>query len=162
MVRAYVGMGSNIDPEANIRSGVAALRKLFHDLETSPVYRSKAIGFVGDDFYNLVAAFNTDLSAQGLASKLRDIEIAHGRAHSDKRFVPRALDLDLLLYGDLVIDSGTLKLPRPEILRHAYVLKPLADIASDRYHPQLKRRFRELWSGLDEPNSDLRPVSIDL
>lgn len=146
MARVYVSIGSNIDKEKNIASSIEALRASFGKLQLSRIYENRAMGFEGDNFYNLVAGFDTDLPVQAVANELREIEYAHGRVRGGERFSSRSLDIDLLLYDDLVIDEGGLQLPRNEITRYAFVLKPLAEIDGDHIHPVLHRPIGDLWS----------------
>lgn len=146
MARVFVGVGSNIDREASIRAGVTALAARFGKVDLSPVYESPAVGFDGDDFYNLVAAFETDLSPAAVDSILHDIEQRHGRSRTARAFAPRTLDLDLLLYGDMVQQGQSPRLPREDIERYAFVLCPLADIAGSMRHPATGRTFAEMWS----------------
>lgn len=145
MARVYVSIGSNIDKEKNIASSLLSLRARFGDLQLSRIYENRAMGFEGDNFYNLVAGFDTDLPVQAVAEALREIEYAHGRVRGGERFSSRTLDIDLLLYDDLVTETGGLQLPRKEIIRYAFVLKPLAEIDGDHMHPVLQRRIGELW-----------------
>jgi 2-amino-4-hydroxy-6-hydroxymethyldihydropteridine diphosphokinase len=159
MARVYVGMGSNVDPEVNIRLGIKALREAFGELILSPVYESKAIGFEGDNFYNLVVGFDTALDPKSLARQLHDIEFRHGCKRDAPRFSPRTLDLDLLLYDDLVLSEGELELPRKEIMEYAFVLRPLADIAGDRRHPVTGQRFQDLWQSFDQAAQPLWSVA---
>ena len=159
MARVYVSVGSNIEREHHVRAGIVALREKFGPLILSRVYESRAVGFDGDDFFNLVAAFDTDQSVQAVARTLRDIERANGRDRRVSHFSPRTLDLDLLLYGDAVLEEGEIKLPREEITRYAFVLGPLAEIAGEMRHPVLQRRFRELWDEFDRDGQPMRPVA---
>ena len=162
MARVFVAIGSNVDRDASIRAGVRALRQAFGALTLSPVYRSRAVGFEGDDFYNLVAAFDTERGPREVADMLDAIEQRFGRDRAAPRFSPRALDLDLLLYNDLVTHDRDLALPRDDIGRYAFVLRPLAEIAGECRHPVTGKRFAELWAGFDRDSQDLFPVVLDL
>lgn len=146
MITAYLSIGSNVEPVANIRRGLGLLQDEFGELQLSPVYRSAAVGFEGDAFLNLAAALRTDSPVAQLAATLDEIENRCGRVRNGVRFGPRTLDLDLLTYGDLVIDQPGLKLPRDEILSYAFVLRPLADLAPDALHPTSGRSYASLWA----------------
>lgn len=161
MSRVYVSIGSNIDRAVYIRTGVAGLRARYRDVILSTVYETRAVGFTGDDFYNLVASFDTDREVRQVVADLREIELNAGRGHGAERFVSRTLDLDLLLYDDLVMDDGRIKLPRDEILRYAFVLGPLAEIASDVRHPALGMSFGDLWNRFDQTGQALVPVPFE-
>jgi 2-amino-4-hydroxy-6-hydroxymethyldihydropteridine diphosphokinase len=158
MARVYVSIGSNIEREANIRGGVADLRSRFGELELSQVYESAAVGFDGDNFYNLVAAFETDKSVQEVAATLHAIEDEHGRTREGPRFSSRTLDIDMLLYDDLVLQQGKLELPRDEITKNAFVLWPLAEIAPELEHPVLKQSYATLWQAFDKEKQPLWPI----
>jgi 2-amino-4-hydroxy-6-hydroxymethyldihydropteridine diphosphokinase len=145
----YVSIGSNVDPAANVRRAVDALRQVFSPVEVSPVYRTAAIGFDGDDFLNLVAGFDTEFSVEAVSEKLAAIEMAAGRDRAAPRFAPRTLDIDLLLYGDAVINRDGIRVPRSEITQYAFMLMPLVDIAGERLHPQVERSFAELLAAGD-------------
>lgn len=160
MAHVYVSIGSNIGREQNIRSGVAELRACFGDLILSSVYESEAVGFAGDSFYNLVAGFDTSLTPQQVAEQLRTIEERHGRVRNGPRFSSRTLDIDLLLYDDLVLHEGKLDIPRDEITRNAFVLWPLAEIAPQLRHPELGSCYAALWASFDRTSQPLWPVSF--
>lgn len=153
MPRVWVSVGSNIDREACIRGGIDALRELFGELVISPVYEAEAIGFQGDAFLNLVVGFYSELPPATLHGLMRAIEARFGRERGGEKFSSRTLDLDVLTYGDLVTDEGGKQLPRDEILRYAFVLAPLADVAGDECHPQSGRRYSDLWQAFDGARS---------
>lgn len=161
MARVYVSVGTNIDRERHIRAAVAELRSAFGPLTLSAVYESEAVGFDGDAFYNMVIGFATDREVEEVAAQLRAVEDRHGRDRSGPRFSSRTLDLDLLLYDDLVTGPGGLDVPRGEITRNAFVLQPLAEIAPDVCHPVLNRPMCELWSAFDKDKQRLWPIPFD-
>ncbi len=144
MTACYVSVGSNIDKEKNIEVALCSLRETFGKLTISPIYETAAMGFDGDDFLNLVVGFETNLSAHAVFETLREMEFKQGRLPNSQKFSPRYLDLDLLLYGDAIIDDGILKLPRADIEKYHFVLRPLTDVAPDLIHPVLKKSYREM------------------
>jgi 2-amino-4-hydroxy-6-hydroxymethyldihydropteridine diphosphokinase len=160
MPRVYVSLGSNINPEENIRSGVLALKKEYPNFTVSSVYRNKAVGFEGDDFYNLVAKFESDKSVYSIVEQLKYIESQHNRTRNRRRFSSRTLDIDLLLYGDLVISEQDLKLPRDEITRYAFVLYPLSEIAGQLRHPVTGKTYKELWQEFDNHSQQLQRINF--
>ncbi len=160
MPRVFVGVGSNVERDASIRAGVADLRAHYGELLLSSVYESEAVGFVGDVFYNLVVAFDTQEPIDSVADVLAAIEDRNGRLRGSGKFTPRTLDLDLLLYGDVVISMARFHVPRDEILRYAFVLWPLAEIAPDLLHPQAGKSFAQLWEEFDKNGPVLAPVSF--
>lgn len=127
--RVYLSIGSNVEPMRNIASAIDALRRRFGGIAVSPLYRSVAVGFDGPDFVNGAIAIDSDLDPAPLNDWLHDLEDRHGRRRDVPRFSDRTLDIDIVLYGDLVLAGvGNLKVPRDE-LRHAFVLRPLLDLA---------------------------------
>lgn len=161
MAWVYISLGSNIDREALTRAGVDALRQKYGELLLSSVYESEAVGFEGDSFYNMVIALQTDDAVLDVAQVLHSIEDEHGRDRSGPRFSSRTLDLDLLLYDDMVLDAGKLQIPRDEILNRAFVLWPMAELAPDLEHPQVKKTYAELWNEFDKEKEKLEPIEFD-
>lgn len=158
MARVYVSVGTNIDRERNVASGLAALAREYDGLQQSRLFETQAVGFSGDLFYNLVVAFETGQSPQQVSAVLTRIEDAHGRDRRGGKFSNRSLDLDLLLYDDLVVDEPGLVLPRPEILDYAFVLRPLAEIAGDRKHPVTGVSFAAMWDQFDAASQPIWPL----
>ncbi|MGA9574268.1 MAG: 2-amino-4-hydroxy-6-hydroxymethyldihydropteridine diphosphokinase, partial [Lysobacterales bacterium] len=156
---AWLGLGSNVNAESHIRSGIHELEKDFASVNLSPVYSSTAVGFEGDDFINLVARVETDMQPLELRQYLRRLEDRFGRKREVAKFSDRTLDIDILLYDDLVLLSPVLEIPRAEILKFAHVLKPLADLDPDLVHPTELRPMAEIWntSGLKEDDLKLIP-----
>jgi 2-amino-4-hydroxy-6-hydroxymethyldihydropteridine diphosphokinase len=150
MSTAYISIGSNIERDNNIPSGLVALTQCFGALRASSIYESEPIGFSGAAFYNLVVSFESALDVTALAEQLRKIELEHGRTHDAQKFSARTLDLDLILYGDLIINAGGLHIPRDEIERYAFVLEPLAEISPDLTHPISGKSYKLLWQEFDK------------
>jgi 2-amino-4-hydroxy-6-hydroxymethyldihydropteridine diphosphokinase len=160
VTEVYVAAGSNVAPEHNVRLAVAALAREFPGSRFSPWYRNRAAGFDGDDFINLVAGFDTTLAPLALLERLQAIEAQCGRARDAPRWAPRSMDLDVLLYGELVCVGPPMTIPRPDLLKRAYMLGPLADLAPDLRHPTAGKTIGELWQAFDQaahPLERMRP-----
>lgn len=160
MARVFVSVGSNIERDRHMGAALDALAEHFGELLVSPVYESEAVGFAGDAFYNLVAAFDTVLGVADLTAVLRAIEDRNGRRRDGPRFADRTLDIDILLHGGLSGVIAGVPLPRPEILQHAFVLRPLADIAADEVHPVVGKPYAELWRSYDHSKQKLWPIDF--
>ena len=162
MGKAYLSLGSNMEAERNLASAVSALRARFGALVLSPVYRTAAIGFEGADFLNAAAIVESDLDVHALNDWLHALEDAHGRDRSGPRFGDRPLDIDIVFYDDLVTEgAGNLCIPRPE-LKHAFVLKPLADIAPGFVDPVSKKTLSELWAQSPEREVPLKVTAMPI
>ena len=162
MAKVYVGLGSNIEPEENLRLGIRELRRRYGDLELSPVYRSPALGFAGDDFLNMVASFETDDAPADIHGQIEIIHGLAGRVRGSEKSAARALDIDLLLYDDLVLEHPRFRLPRSDVLEYSFVLRPLAEIAPGLKHPQTGKTMDEHWAGFDTTGHPLEPVTVIL
>ena len=149
MPRVFVAAGSNVDPERNLAKATREMESSFPDIEFSPWYRNRAVGFDGADFINLVAGFTTQLPLHDVVTRLRAIEELCGRPRAAPKWAPRSMDLDILLYGDLVCDEPGLKLPRPDLVKRPYMLGPMADLAPEVQHPTANATIGELWSRFD-------------
>jgi 2-amino-4-hydroxy-6-hydroxymethyldihydropteridine diphosphokinase len=144
--KAWLSLGSNQEPERHLRTALHALRERFGAIVASPAYRFPAVGFEGPDFVNLAAGVDSDLDAFALNDWLHALEDREGRRRDVPRFSSRTLDVDIVLFDDAIIDGpGNLQIPRPD-LAHAFVLKPLADIAPGLRVPGDGRTLAELWA----------------
>lgn len=158
MSTAWLGLGSNIDAERNIHAAIRELRKQFTAIALSPAYTSTAVGFDGDDFFNLVVRVETTMSPLELRQYLRDLEDRYGRKRDVPKFSDRSLDIDILLYDDLVLLSPVLEIPRAEITRFAHVLKPLTDLNPDLVHPTERRKMHDIWNASGLSGTPLKLV----
>jgi 2-amino-4-hydroxy-6-hydroxymethyldihydropteridine diphosphokinase len=158
MSRGYISIGSNIDKDKHIPASLDALNVHFGKLSISSIYESAPIGFIGNTFYNLVVGFNSQLNVKEVAKILHQIELDNGRTRDSQKFSSRTLDLDLILYDALVINDGTLQLPRDEIERYAFVLEPLAEIAPNLKHPISSLTYTNLWKTFDKTNLDQQRI----
>lgn len=158
MTQVYLSLGSNIDPESHLAATLDDLRERFGAIEVSPAYRFAAIGFDGPDFINLAVGIHTELEPDGLNQWLHELEDSHGRRRDVPRFSSRTLDVDIVLFGERVVDGpGHLRIPRSE-LKHAFVLQPLADIAAGVSHPVSGISIEQLWRDCEEKAGT--PVSL--
>ena len=158
--RAYLSLGSNVDAEAHLRAAVVALRTRFGEVVVSDARVFPAVGFDGGDFLNAAAVIDSDLDPFALNDWLHALEDAHGRDRSGPRFGDRTLDIDIVFYDDLVLDGpGHLQLPRDE-LRHAFVLKPLAEIAPEFVDPRSGSPLDALWRAHPEHGSVRERIDI--
>lgn len=160
MTRVYLGLGSNLEPERNLGLCVRELRARFDLRQVSPVYRSEALGFDGDEFLNAVAVVETDLSPADVCLELEAIHDLAGRRRGPDAFVSRTLDIDLLLYGQDIVEA--LRIPRPDVLEYSFVLAPLADVAPDLRHPVTGDTIACHWGQYDSSAHPLEKTDLIL
>lgn len=156
----YIALGSNVEPERHIPSALAALTERYGALSRSPAYRSAPIGFDGPDFVNCIAGFRSETPPEDLIRHLKSLETLAGR-RKERANASRELDLDLILYGDAVITREGLLIPRPDILRYPFVLRPLAELAPERVHPQTRRTFAWHWEHFAGEPAALEPFALE-
>ncbi len=145
MPLVILGLGSNIQPLVHIKKAVQLLRSQFTDFELSPIYETQAVGFIGANFWNLVAGIKTELPLEELKYCLREIEYALGRPLQAQKWADRCIDIDILMYGDYQGPSIVGHLPRTDIVRSAHVLAPLADLYPDICHLETGHSFLHHW-----------------
>ena len=153
--RAWVGVGANLgDAQATIERALRDLAALSRaePARASSLYRTEPLGDPAQPWYvNAVAEVDTDLSPLELLRALHGLERRAGRAPARERWAPRELDLDLLLFGDRVIETPELVLPHSGLALRRFVLEPLAELAPDARDPRTGRSAAELLTGLDDP-----------
>ena len=160
MTEVYVAAGSNVEPAAHLRRALDVLARQYPDLRCSRAYRNAAVGFEGEDFVNLVVGFETGEDVRDVIECLRQAEAACGRARSAPKWAPRSMDLDILLYGPMTCDEPGLVLPRPDLVRRAYMLGPAAEVAPGTVHPTLGVTLAQLWRNYEQGGHPL--VAVDL
>lgn len=143
-----LGLGSNQNRAFHIDAALTALAERFGVLQVSRVFESEAVGCRADNYFNLAVALETDLALEELFVWLKRLEDRFGRDRQQRRS-DQNLDIDILLYGDQVGDFGGIELPRPDILRNAFVLWPLAELIPQQRHPVVARSYAELWQAYD-------------
>ena len=160
MARVYLSLGANLEPRRHLAAAVEALRQRFGQITVSPAYRSQSVGFDGADFVNMAVGLDTDLSPETLNDWLHALEDRQGRRRDVPRYSDRTLDIDIVFYDALVIDGpGHLQIPRNE-LQHAFVLRPIADIAPAFRHPVSGLSMAELWAAFPVQDEPLQVESL--
>ena len=154
MATVYVGL--------NLHLGIRELRDRYGELELSAVYRSKAVGFDGEDFLNLIARFESNESPGSICKEIELIHNLTGRDRDSGKWESRPLDIDLLLYNDLVIDEPPVRVPRKDVLEYSFVLRPLAELAPDLVHPVTGKTMLEHWQEFDAASHPLDLVGVIL
>ncbi len=163
-IQAFIAMGSNIDPAENFEKALALLEKAVRIRAVSTVYRTAPIGENGAErknesfFFNCVVMIETDLPPIDLKYRvLRKIEDRLGRVRGGDRYASRTIDLDLILYGDAVMQGGSLALPDPLIEKRPILAVPLAEVAPQRKLPGTERTVDDIASKL--PRGGMEPVT---
>ena len=160
MTHVFLGLGSNLNREKNICSGLISLKNKFGNLTCSRVYESESVGFRGSHFYNLVVSMQIELSLLDLSEAIKKIEDDHGRVRTGPKYRPRTLDIDILTYGDFVGVEAGIEIPRAEITKNAFVLLPLSEIAPKELHPCLKKSYADLWASYDQKAQALWKIDL--
>ena len=161
MAVVYLGLGSNESPEKNLKLAVDELRSRYGDLNLSTSYKSAAVGFEGADFVNLVVRLYTDDPPLAICKEVELIHNLAGRIRGSDKWESRPLDIDLLLYNDLVRDERPVRVPRNDILQFSFVLRPLAELAPDQVHPVTGRTFLEHWQDFDAAGHPLHEINVE-
>ena len=158
----FLSLGSNIDPEKNLKYACRELKKAFGNIQISSVYRNKPIGFEGNDFLNMVVKVKSTFNPNEMLDFIRGLEAATGRDIGIGAFDSRTLDIDMLLFGSLVHPEKPFKIPRNDIELYSFVLCPLAEIEPDGIHPITGKTFKDLWESFDQAEHPLSKVSLEV
>jgi len=161
-VPVFVAAGSNVEPEKNLERACAEIAHVWPDAHFSRAYRNVAVGFEGPDFINLVVGFSAAQPLPQVIERLRRIETNCGRPRYAPKWASRTMDLDVLLFDDLVEKTTDYTLPRPDLLKRPYMLGPLAEIAPQVVHPTAHRTIGELWAEFDRDGHEMNPVALAL
>ncbi len=161
MPEVLVAAGSNVRPRENLRRALGLLRETWPRLRVSTAWRNPAAGFEGEDFINLVVAFDAALPLEAVLERLHAAEAACDRPRDAPKWAPRTMDLDVLLYGDAVGEFPGAMLPRPDLVRRPYMLGPAAELAPDRLHPTLGRTLGQLWEAFPKEGVAMTAVGLE-
>jgi len=159
MTRVFIAVGSNINPEYNIREAVQRLASRCRVLAVSPVYETAPVGKTDQpNFLNAAALIETDLTAAELKTQvLQVIERELGRVRTEELNAPRTIDLDIALFGDQVLDVRSRHIPDPDISKYPHIAVPLADLAPQQLHPETSQTLLEIAQGLPASGLVRRP-----
>ena len=159
LTQVYLGLGSNIERETHLRAGLDALATFLVDIRCSAVFESQPVGIKSGPFFNFVVSAYTDLPLMELDRRLKFIEADNGRYAPDRKGLP--LDIDVLLYGDLVRHCDNFNIPRKEIVRYAFVLLPLSEIAAELIHPETGQAIGEIWRAFDAGSQPITKIELE-
>ena len=161
MTTVLLSLGSNLEPARHLRAALSELREAFGELIVSPAYLTPAVGFQGPEFLNNAVLLRTAMPLPALDAWLHALEDRHGRQRSGPRFSDRTLDVDIVFYGDAIVEGpGHLRIPRPE-LKHAFVLRPMADIAPEFVDPVSGRTLAALWRAHPDRDRGFAVVTLE-
>ena len=161
MASVYLGLGSNISPDINLSIAIRELEARYGELKRSAVYRGAAVGFDGADFLNLVVYLQSNQSPLDICGEIELIHNLAGRVREGNKWGSRPLDIDLLLYDDLVSDERPVRVPRDDILQYSFVLRPIAELAPALLHPLTGKTVLEHWQNFDSKSQPLEKVNVD-
>ncbi len=160
MSSLHLNVGSNQDRRKNICLALDSLKANFTKITISSLFESPSEGFIGSNFYNIGVNVETDKNINDVVYILHNIENSLGRDRNLPKFSSRIIDLDLVLYDDVVNDK--LNIPRRDILKYAFVLAPLAELSPTALHPQKKLSYLELWNEFQSRKEfELNQYNID-
>ncbi|WP_318461644.1 2-amino-4-hydroxy-6-hydroxymethyldihydropteridine diphosphokinase [Photobacterium leiognathi] len=158
MITAYISIGTNIEREYHLKAGLDAVKKLASQWRMSRVFEAEPVGFSGDNFFNAVIEIQTLLPLTVLQAQLKEIERQLGRPEHAVKNQSRTIDLDLLLYGD-VVSTELPVLPRSDIYRFAFVLWPLSELSPELVIPKETQTLAQLWHNFSQ-QQELWPVEF--
>ncbi len=161
MATVYLGLGSNVSPAQNIKLAVHELERRYGKLRVSPVYRNAALGFKAADFMNLVVSLESEDPPQAICAEIELIHNLSGRNRDSDKWESRPLDIDLLLYNDLILDEKPVRVPREDVLKYSFVLRPLAELAPELCHPVSGKTMRQHWQEYDAKSHPLECVNVE-
>lgn len=144
MITVYVGVGSNLDRYQHIPAAISELRQLGTDLKLSTIYESEAVGFDSYSFFNLVVEMKTSLSLEQFRHCLKQAELRWGREVDAKKFHDRTLDMDILLFGDVVSEDSPV-VPRSDIYQYPFVIQPLYELCPKLQIPGSELTIAQVW-----------------
>ena len=155
MTLVVLSLGSNIEREKNLQFALDEIGRAYGHMEISPVYETVSVGFSGPSFLNFVVGINAHDSVEEVQAVIHDIERRAGRVRGEKTFGDRRLDIDILLFGDADLRASGKNIPRHEIEKYAFVLKPLADLYPESKHPVTEQAFHAMWNDFDQSSQQL-------
>jgi 2-amino-4-hydroxy-6-hydroxymethyldihydropteridine diphosphokinase len=157
----YLGLGSNLEPRKNLALALLELQDRFGELVVSNTYTNAPVGFVGADFMNLVVQIESEVSAQDICKQIELIHNLSGRQRGSNKWESRPLDIDLLLYNDLILDEKPVRVPRDDILKYSFVLRPMAELAPELRHPVTGKTMRTHWQEFDAASHPLERADVE-
>ena len=160
MSKVYLSIGSNKgNRSVLINKAIDEIeKKVGIIISRSSIYKSKSWGFDSNDFYNLSLLIDTDIEPKSLLINLKKIEKSMGREDIDGSYSDRFIDIDVLFYDNIIIDSEDLKIPHPKIEIRKFVLVPMLEIADDYVHPILNKTIRQIDNECDDQGIPLKII----